>query len=113
MDDPTNILIVFTECQPGQEDEFNRWYDDVHIDDMQAVEGIETIQRYRLDELNPAQSAPHRWLAIYQLSRPAQEVAAALHAGSATRAPHSPAYDQSKTQFWYYSAITRQTPGAG
>jgi hypothetical protein len=111
MPDAKHVLVVFTESRPGQEDEFNRWYNEVHVKDLLAIDGIEAVQRFQLSDVNPAQPAPHRWLGVYEISADPQDVMAALVAGRDTRAPNSPAYDSAKTVRWYYTAITdRLTP---
>src|SRR5689334_19324828 len=41
-------LFVYTNCELGKEDEFNRWYDDVHVPDMLSIDGIVSAQRFEL-----------------------------------------------------------------
>jgi hypothetical protein len=104
-------LVIFTESKPGQEDEFNHWYNEIHVKDLLRIDGIESVQRFQISEMDPAQPATHRWLGIYELSRDPQEVVDALLATRDTRAPNSPAYDSARTVRWYYTAITeRLTP---
>lgn len=45
--------IVMSDCDPDQEDAFNRWYDDVHLPDLLRIPGI--VDARRLD-LAPFQS---------------------------------------------------------
>jgi hypothetical protein len=59
-------LVVLTNPVEGREDEYNDWYTNVHLDDVLAVPGVVTAQRYRLTETqrDPGPQ-PFRYLAIY------------------------------------------------
>lgn len=37
--------LVFTNCEPGGEAEFNRWYDEIHVPDLLRVPGIVAVSR--------------------------------------------------------------------
>ena len=45
--------LVFTNCTPGHEDDYDRWYDEVHLGDLLRVPGI--VKAYR-SILTPAQA---------------------------------------------------------
>ena len=47
MDSPY-LFLAMTNPAPGKEDEFNRFYDDVHCDDVIGSSGWLAVQRYRL-----------------------------------------------------------------
>ena len=67
---PEAVLLVYTYCtDPAREDEFNRWYDDVHIPDVLKAPHIVGATRYRLSGPPPRNGGePHAtYLAIYQL----------------------------------------------
>ena len=73
--------IVQTNAFPGQEGEFNAWYDDVHIDDLLRIPGVTAARRSQLVEevqmttdetglrLTDAEGigAKYKYLAIYEL----------------------------------------------
>ncbi len=40
--------FVFTNCTPGDDAEFNKWYDNVHIPDLLKVPGVIGCQRSEL-----------------------------------------------------------------
>ena len=79
-----DLFLVFSNATEGCDDEFNRWYDSVHVPDVLDVPGVEAAQRYDLApmEVPEYEGAPpppppaHRYLAVYQLSRGADEVMA-------------------------------------
>jgi hypothetical protein len=43
--------IVLTNCDPMHEDEYNRWYDDIHIPDLLRIPGIVGASRSRLADV--------------------------------------------------------------
>lgn len=69
-------LVVYTKCAAGRDDEFNRWYDEIHIPEVLALGPFIRARRYRIPE---AQMLPqtHTYLAIYEFRG---EVAKALDA---------------------------------
>ncbi|MTD15168.1 hypothetical protein GIS00_14590 [Nakamurella sp. YIM 132087] len=79
-----SVLLVQTSPAAGTSvDDFNAWYDDVHLPEILAsVSGILGVQRYRL-----VGDGPPRFLAVYSLDRPAAEVLAVLGAGVRTPGP--------------------------
>ena len=61
-----HMLVVFTNAADGKDDEFNRWYDEVHLGDVLKVEGFVAAQRFKLSEMDGADSK-HRYLALYEI----------------------------------------------
>ena len=84
----THRLVVFTEPKRGQEAEYNRWYEEVHLREVLEVEGFVAAQRFELASAqisDDAGSAPGRYLAIYEIEADDLESALAkLNAGSET-----------------------------
>jgi hypothetical protein len=76
------LLLVFTNAAEGREDEFHRWYDEVHIPDVLRVPGVESAQRHVISpvETKEIEGAPkpappaHRFLVAYTLSRNGNDV---------------------------------------
>ncbi|GAA2976147.1 hypothetical protein JOD63_003412 [Microbacterium terrae] len=70
----TGLLIVTTTPAPGvSEPDFHRWYDEVHVPELrQRVPGIESVERYRGSDAEH----PTRFVAVYRISRPANDVLA-------------------------------------
>jgi|SRR5579875_91783 len=62
------LFLVQTRCtDPAREEEFNRWYDTVHVPDVLAAEGVVAAQRFKLAG-RPPENAPNvQYLAIYEL----------------------------------------------
>jgi hypothetical protein len=66
------IQLAFSNPAEGKEDEFNQWYDNVHLPDILATPGMLSAQRYDLyeAEIYRAQGAAppeHRYLTIYEM----------------------------------------------
>ena len=58
------ILLVLSNCKdPAREEEFNRWYEDVHIPDILDTGAFHTAYRY--ESLDP-QATKGKYLAIYE-----------------------------------------------
>jgi hypothetical protein len=59
-------MIVFTDPAPGREDEYNDWYNNVHLRDLCSVPGFVSAQRFKLEGMI-AGELPTRYLAIYEM----------------------------------------------
>ena len=64
--------LVFSNPVPGKEDEFNEWYDTVHLPEVLATPGMRAAQRFRLLETdithNSVMPKPaHGYLLVYEL----------------------------------------------
>jgi hypothetical protein len=93
-------LIVYTSPAEGREDEYNTWYDDVHLPEFSALPGV--ISGIRFQVLSAAPDARPTYAAIYELSAHPKEVLAAMNAGFKDGSVHpSDAVDQAsvKTTF--------------
>ncbi|WP_067904172.1 DUF4286 family protein [Nocardia vaccinii] len=67
------IQIVYSNPMEGREDEFNEWYDTVHVPQLLAVPGMLSAQRYTLRDSEiyraPGGRAPeHRYTIIYEMA---------------------------------------------
>lgn len=67
-----SILTVFTNCPEGKEEEFNTWYDTIHVPDILAIEGFTGARRYKLAGPGPRVQTPNgeavaQYLALYEM----------------------------------------------
>ncbi len=76
-------LTVLSNPRSGREDEFNTWYDEVHVPDLLAVPGVRAVSRYKVHAVPGAPAAPHGYLAIYELDGDPDAVLAELAARGA------------------------------
>ena len=74
------LYLVYTNCEPGREAEFNEWYETVHLPDLLSVEGIVAAQRFKLTGPGPqtltraGEPAVAQYLAVYDLDTDDTEV---------------------------------------
>jgi len=66
-----------TSPQPGQEDEFNKWYSEEHLPDVLGVDGIIAAQRFEFVGSNSSADPPQRYLALYEVEAADHEEAIA------------------------------------
>jgi hypothetical protein len=69
-------LIVYTSPAEGREDEYNAWYDDVHLREFCALPGVINGRRFKV-----AGATGPQYAAFYELSAHPDEVMAAMNAG--------------------------------
>ena len=61
-------MLVYTDVDPEHEEAFNRWYDEIHVPDIIAVEGFSAARRYKLSGPAPRGHEPvSRYLALYEM----------------------------------------------
>ena len=63
----TTLYMVRSNPVEGKEDEFNRWYSNVHLPEVLQIDGFQTAQRFRLTE-QQMQPQSHGYLAIYNIN---------------------------------------------
>jgi hypothetical protein len=105
--DPEHIFIALTTPVDGREDEFNQFYDDVHVPDILGARGWAAARRYKLSPTQrPDQSPPWLYMAVYELSLPPQEAIGEL-AQRPDVGPHGrpqPPLWNDGSAAWYWSA---------
>ena len=57
------VNMVATQCAPEHEQEFNKWYDEVHIPMLFKFKGMTSVVRYKLSS-GPADFP--KYLAVYE-----------------------------------------------
>jgi hypothetical protein len=62
------FVVLSNPTTPGQEAEYNEWYNKIHIPDVLNVPGFVAAQRFKLADSQFADGKPaHRYLALYEL----------------------------------------------
>ena len=59
------LVLVLSEPNEGEVDEFNRYYENLHLDEVLETTGWKTAQRYQLVE-QAGQECPLPYLAVYE-----------------------------------------------
>ncbi|MDB6100827.1 MAG: hypothetical protein JWO52_826 [Gammaproteobacteria bacterium] len=98
-------FVVVTDALPGREEEFNAWYDQVHLADVLRIPGFVAAQRFKLAQAEG--SLPGRYLALYEIETGDPEAAVAeLTRRSGTKQMIiSEAMDMSKVSAMLFAAI--------
>jgi hypothetical protein len=105
----TGAMVVFSNPTQGKEDEYNDWYDNVHLPEVCALGGVVGASRYQL--ATDDAEAPHRYLAIYELDQPGDVVMANLMEGmSQGKINMSEAIDLSSTQMVVWTKRSEHRP---
>lgn len=98
------IMVVTSGAQPGQEEEYNTWYDNQHIHDICAVPGIGKGQRWDgIQEVSP-NPLPAPYLAIYEIEAddPAEVLAEMMRRSQAGEIPMTESIDLETAKIWIY-----------
>ena len=67
-------LLVYTSPAEGREDEYNAWYDDVHLAEFSALPGVINGRRFKV-----AGDDKPKYAAIYELSSHPDQVFGAMN----------------------------------
>jgi hypothetical protein len=109
-----HILVVLTEpTTPAQEEEFNRWYTEQHLDDVLRVPGFVAAQRFKLN-MHWAKSLPAQYLAIYEMETddPQAAFAALGQAAQSGKMPVSSAMHSENVVASVFTPITERKVSA-
>lgn len=101
------VFVVYTEPFEGRDDEYNDWYDNQHVADVEALEGVISARRFKLAEMDPPQDGHPPYLALYEIETDdISKIPAAIRSGVLDGSmPLSDALDRSKNVTAYYEAI--------
>jgi hypothetical protein len=61
------FIVLSNPTTPAQEEEYNDWYNRVHLADVLNVPGIVAAQRFRLADKQFDENPSHKYLAKYEL----------------------------------------------
>ena len=61
---PKGLLLMMTDIDPAHEEDFNRWYEEEHLDERMAIPGFINARRFTAIEGGP------KYLALYDLELP-------------------------------------------
>ena len=113
-----HIMLVFTNAEPGEDDAFNRWYDDRHLPDILEQGPFTAAHRFRL-AADVGTDAPYRYLAVYDVEEGRLEEARAwilftraereeaLAAGREPLVPISPVLSEDRVA-WFFETISER-----
>ena len=75
-----HVVVVLTEPNEGREDEFNDYYENLHLDEVLRSTGWDTAQRFKLVD-EQGRACPLPYLALYEVdAEDSKEVLTTLNA---------------------------------
>lgn len=57
--------VVLSNPKPGQEETYNQWYTEQHLQDVLAIPGFTAAQRFQVSDDSAA--VAHRYVALYEI----------------------------------------------
>jgi hypothetical protein len=98
----TYLVVVLSNPTEGNEDEFNDWYERVHLDEVLQTAGFRSAQRFRLEGQRGHESS-HGYLALYETEgESADEVIDRLNSTRGQR-QQSRSIDNRGAALWVFS----------
>jgi hypothetical protein len=71
-----HVLLALTNAVKGEDAEFERWYDNVHMPEILAISGFVSARRFRvIDEAAPGAMPNWRYFALYEIEAESPEAA--------------------------------------
>jgi len=61
------LYMVKTNPLEGREDDFNRWYDQVHLDEVLKISGFKSAQRFKLTPEQMQKEQNHSYVTLYEI----------------------------------------------
>jgi len=100
---PKYTVMVFTRAAPGDEEAFDEWYENTHLDDVLATApGWTTGRRYSLDfQQGVPMPSPH--LALYEAEGESPEAVVEALAETRSQRDISDMMDRSQFAIWVFS----------
>jgi hypothetical protein len=99
----SHVLVVITNPTEGQEDEYNDWYDNVHLPDLLKVKGITGGQRFVAE--TPQEGCPGAYMTVYDLEADPKTVTTEItERVMSGEFKMTPAIDISRMAMWSFKA---------
>jgi hypothetical protein len=84
------IQLIFSNPVEGRDDEFNDWYDNVHVREVLAIPGMVSAQRFDLCETEilreAGRTSHHRYLCMYEMEGDVDAIMAKIREAAASGA---------------------------
>ena len=62
-----HTMLVLVNAKEGRDEEFNRWYEDVHLTDILAVPGFIAARRFEAADVQMTGVPKHRYMTLYEI----------------------------------------------
>lgn len=98
------LVLVLSEPTEGNEEAFNRYYENLHLDEVLQTTGWKTAQRYKLVE-QAGQKCPLPYLAVYEAESDEGKSAIATMDETRSQRQQSDALNRRTAGAWIFEAI--------
>ena len=99
-----HVVVVLTEPTAGREDEYNEYYEHLHLDEVLATTAWQSAQRFKLSAQQGV-ACPQPYLAFYEVE--AEDAASVLTTLNTTRSARvqSDALNKQTAGVWVFSEL--------
>lgn len=94
---------------PGDEETYNRWYDEVHLPDLRGISGVVSARHYKIVGGNLPEDAQRPYVAAYEIET--DDLAAVMNHMATQIRPFTPTFDKSTS--FHITAIEVDPDAAG
>ena len=98
------LVLVLTEPTEGQEEEFNRYYEDLHLDEVLQSTGWKSAQRFRLVD-QAGQDCSQPYLAFYVTEADESETAIEVMNRTRSQRVQSDSLNRRTAAAWVFEEI--------
>jgi hypothetical protein len=100
-------LVVFSEPFEGRDEEFDAWYTGRHLDDICALPGFTTAQRFKLHSVSMGRTL-NKYMAIYDMETddPDAVIEGMFAARDTPAMPIDPSFNLDATTVMLYEEMT-------
>ena len=104
-----HTMLVLVNAKDDRDDEFNHWYENVHLNDILAVPGFVAARRFEAADAQMTGAPQHRYMTLYEIDT--DDIAQAIKdLGAASGGMHlSDAMDMNGGVSVVYSVISERT----
>jgi len=98
------VMVVPTVPMQGQDDDYNAWYDNIHVGEVCAIPGIDSCRRFDAMPNSSPNEPPSPYLAIYEIETDDIDgvVAELSRQAEAGEMNMSPSLDLEQARMWVY-----------
>jgi hypothetical protein len=97
-----HIVAVLTEPSEGKEDEFNDYYENLHLDEVLKSTKWESAQRFKLSD-QVGLTCPHEYLALYEVEADKSEDVLRILNQTRAQRQQSDALNKKTAAVWVFS----------
>ena len=110
-----NVLMVLSNPVEGQDEAYNDWYTNTHLDEVISIPGFVAAQRFKLTEAQIAgfPTSSHTYLAIYEIEGdPADAFEVLVDELQSGRMELPESIEQATISPWSFEAISERVAAA-